>query len=229
MQPGSAPILDLPLRGEWRAINTPAERIPSHGTDWFAQRYAIDFARSDEAGTRFHREGAGSRLRHLTVGLDASRFLGWDAPVHAAAAGRVVRARDGWPDRARVRLAWEFARTALAPPPIGPDGDWRPVAGNHVVVEGAEGCTLYAHLRGGSLRVKEGDRVAAGDVLGGVGNSGNTTMPHLHFQLMDGPDALVARGVACLFRGYERWTAAAGWEPVAAGVPGAMERVRSRA
>ncbi|MFD6414525.1 M23 family metallopeptidase, partial [Nocardia asteroides] len=55
---------------------------------------------------------------------------------------------------------------------------------------------LYAHVRRGSLAVREGDRVTAGQVLGRCGNSGNSTEPHVHFQLMDGPDPDTARGVA---------------------------------
>ena len=118
-----------------------------------------------------------------------------------------------------------MARAAFAPPRLTTPGDYRPLAGNHVIVEGAEGVALYAHLRAGSVRVRAGDRVAAGESLGTVGNSGNSTMPHLHFHVMDGPDPLTARGVACAFRAYERW-AGERWEPVARGVPGVFERVR---
>ena len=42
-----ARIVDFPLRGEWRAVHTPASRIPSHGTDMLGQRYAFDFMRLD--------------------------------------------------------------------------------------------------------------------------------------------------------------------------------------
>ena len=46
----AAAVVDFPLRGEWRAVNTPAERVPSHGTDYFGQRYAYDFMRFDATG-----------------------------------------------------------------------------------------------------------------------------------------------------------------------------------
>ena len=221
-----AAVVDFPLRGEWCATNTPAERVPSHGTDFFAQRYALDFVRMDESGTFYYDGGLRAVGRHLTVGLPASAFFCWDAPVYSAAAGRVLAACDGWPDRAHVRLLWELGRVTLAPPSVAAGGDYRPLAGNYVAVEGACGVALYAHLRRGSLTVRAGERVEAGAVLGAVGNSGNSTMPHLHFQIMDGPDAMTACGVPCVFRRYERWTGAA-WEVVERGVPGRHERVRA--
>ena len=225
-EPSDAAVVDFPLRGEWRALHTPADRVPSHGTDFFAQRYAFDFVRMDATGTWYYPGEHRDLLRHLTTGIAASRFHCWDQPVHAAAAGRVVAAADGWPDRERVQRLWELARATFVPPRLSKQGDYRPLAGNHVIVEGTEAVAFYAHLRAGSVRVRAGDQVAAGDSLGTVGNSGNSTMPHLHFHLMDGPDPLAARGVGCAFRGYERWTDDR-WEPVARGVPGLFERVRA--
>ena len=222
----TAAVVDFPLRGEWRAVNTPADRVPSHGTDYFAQRYAIDFVRMDESGTWYYPGGSGALLRHLTTGLAASSFFAWDQPVHAAFGGRVHSLGDGWPDRARVRWLWELVRPQVSEPGAVERGDYRPLAGNHVIVEGDRGVALYAHLREGSIRVRAGQPVAAGDVLGTVGNSGNSTMPHLHFHLMDGTDPLAARALPCAFRGYERW-ADDRWQPVDRGVPGGLERVRA--
>jgi murein DD-endopeptidase MepM/ murein hydrolase activator NlpD len=62
----------------------------------------------------------------------------------------------------------------------------------------ARGPTLardYVNLQRGSLTVREGDRVHAGQPIARCGNSGNSSEPHLHFQLMDGPDPDAARGV----------------------------------
>ena len=58
---------------------------------------------------------------------------------------------------------------------------------------------LYAHLAPGSVAVSPGQRVRVGEVLGRVGHSGNSTAPHLHFQLMDSPDPWQARGIPCAF------------------------------
>ena len=219
-------IVDFPLRGEWWASNTPAERVPSHGTNYFAQRYAFDFVRMDPTSTWFYPGGVRALLRHVSVGIDVTKFFCWDAPVRSVADGRVIAAADGWPDRSRVQLFWEFVRPSVIPIHIRQGGDYRPLAGNYVIVEGADGVAIYGHLRAGSVRVAAGDRIDAGAVLGTVGNSGNSTMPHLHFHLMDGPDPMTARGLPCAFRRYERWSGDR-WETVERGVPGAMERIRA--
>jgi hypothetical protein len=73
-------------------------------------------------------------------------------------------------------------------------------AGNHVVLKHKSSeHSFYAHMIPGSLRVKTGDRVKQGQVLGLIGNSGNSDGPHLHFHLMDGPDYFTARGLPCHF------------------------------
>ena len=221
-----APLVDFPLRGEWRALNTPAERVPSHGTDYFAQRYAIDLVQTDETGTLFHKGRVASVLGHLTVGIAAPRFHCWGQPVHSAFAGRVVAAADGWKDRHRVRLFWELVRSSVFPPSVGASGDLRPLAGNHVIVEGDPGFALYAHLRAGSVAVRLRERVASGAVLGAVGNSGNSTMPHLHFHLMDGRDPLHAKGLPFAFMNYQRWSGSE-WVAVTRGMPGVLERIRA--
>lgn len=219
----SAAVVEFPLRGDWCALNTPAHRIPSHGTDYFAQRYAYDFARIGPVkGLRFQR---GSMLRHLTVGVYASDFFCWDQPVESAFSGQVVAVGDGWPDRQNVAALWELLRgTLFARPPRG--GDYRPLAGNFVLVEGVPGVALYAHLRCGSVSVRVGESITVGDTIATVGNSGNSTMPHLHFHLMDGPDPLSAAGVPCVFRRYERFVDGE-WASVHRGAPNRLERIRA--
>ena len=68
--------------------------------------------------------------------------------------------------------------------------------GNHIVLEIAPGVyAFYAHLQPGSLKVKVGDKVTAGAVIALLGNTGNSTAPHLHFGLVDSPDFLNGEGL----------------------------------
>ena len=62
---------------------------------------------------------------------------------------------------------------------------------------------LYAHLKPGSVSVREGERVQQGQMIGELGNSGNSTGPHLHFHVMDSPSGVVADGVPYVFADFE--------------------------
>ena len=70
------------------------------------------------------------------------------------------------------------------------------VGGNHVILDLGNGhFAFYAHLQPGSLKVAVGDTVAVGAVIGSLGNTGNSTAPHLHFGLVDRPDFLTGEGL----------------------------------
>lgn len=99
------------------------------------------------------------------------------------------------------------------------------VLGNHVILRSGDTYAGFAHFAPGTVNVAEGQQVKAGDVIGRVGHTGNSTSPHLHFQLMDSADLINARGIPCAFRGYEVLRKGK-WEPVANGVPGNRERIR---
>jgi murein DD-endopeptidase MepM/ murein hydrolase activator NlpD len=100
------------------------------------------------------------------------------------------------------------------------------VLGNHVIARAGDVYAAFVHLAPGTVKVKGGQLVRTGDVLGGVGHTGNSTNPHLHFQLMDSADPLSARGVACAFREYDVLRDGR-WETVANGIPGRHDRIRS--
>jgi murein DD-endopeptidase MepM/ murein hydrolase activator NlpD len=164
------------------------------------QRYAFDFVRVGPDGHAF----AGlSRLRFAFAGAPARAFAAWGQPVYAVFAGEVLAAADGLADRAWVHPLVEQIRLRVFPASWCAH-DWRVVLGNHVILAGEGGVALYAHLRAGSVAVKTGARVTAGAQVGEVGNSGNSTLPHLHFQVMDRGDIANARGVLCAFRDCRR-------------------------
>jgi hypothetical protein len=223
---GAAVIVDLPLRGEWLVERTPAHRIPSHGTDLFGQRFAYDFVRVDQRrGLRVNPAG---RLRWYLLGGRTRDCYAWGQPVYAAFDGEVVTAVDGVAERARIHLLSELwhALTQLLRIALTRRVDSAAVAGNHVVISGAGTYALYAHLTTGSVAVRTHRYVRTGDLIGRVGHTGNSTSPHLHFQLMDSADAVRAAGVPCAFGEYLAWRDGH-WQHVERGVPERFERIRS--
>jgi murein DD-endopeptidase MepM/ murein hydrolase activator NlpD len=87
--------------------------------------------------------------------------------------------------------------------PIGVMGGGKDAGGNQVVLEVAPDEFLFlCHLQPGSITVKKGDRVTTGQVLGLVGNSGNTSEPHLHIHLQHGVDPDLAEGIPLCFHNY---------------------------
>ena len=119
--------------------------------------------------------------------------MGFGKDVLAPAAGMVTYARDDVADNPSTGNQNLEKLLALADPPWG-------VGGNCVVIDHGNGeWSFLAHMRKGSVRVKKGDRVAQGQVVGQLGNSGATTGPHLHYHLMDGPTILVSDGLPARF------------------------------
>ena len=123
-------------------------------------------------------------------------FSSFGEPVLAVADGIVVHGSDRQRDH-RSRESWPaLAYMLTVEGAVRELGGARFVLGNHIVVDHGDGVyAAYAHLRRGSVRVAAGDRVEAGQHLADVGNSGNTTEPHLHVQLMDAPVVTAAAGV----------------------------------
>ena len=81
--------------------------------------------------------------------------------------------------------------------------DLQTVGGNHVLLKIGDGASLfYAHMQPGSVRVRVGDRVRKGQVIGRVGNSGQADAPHLHIHLSDRPSTLAAEGLPLVFGSF---------------------------
>ena len=218
-------VVEFPLRGEWAAANTPAHKVPSHGTDQLGQRYAYDLVRID-ARKGFHLHPAGP-VRSYLIGGRTRECYGWGQPVHAAFDGEVVDAIDGVQERAWLHVVRELAlvlKTAVTFDPA--KHGLEPVLGNHVIMRMDRIYALFAHLAPGSVAVEAGQTVRTGEVIGRVGHTGNSTAPHLHFQLIDSADLLKAGGIPCAFREYEV-DRGGRWERVERGIPRKTDRIRS--
>lgn len=178
-------VLGPPLAGPgWVAVGSccdgPHRRglMPVNGALHLPQRYAIDFNRLD----------AENRLSAGDPTLNTSA-PSYGQPVLAVADATVVAAVDRYPDQ-----------IPGAPTGVNPEEP----EGNSVILDLGEGrYALYAHLKPGSIAVQAGERVRQGQVLGELGNSGNSTGPHLHFQVMDAPSNLVADGLPYVFADFE--------------------------
>jgi murein DD-endopeptidase MepM/ murein hydrolase activator NlpD len=188
-----------PLLGPgWFSSSAPANQSPHRRAFYrfdngmhIAQRYAIDFVRTDEEGVRIHGDPTHNES-----------YMAYGAPVIAIADGLMMSVKDGIPDN----------QPAGCPPP-GPNVVCEiktavqitrdTVAGNYVLVDHGEGrYATYAHLVPGSLTVREGDPVARGQVLAKVGNSGNSQEPHLHFHVCNGASVLDCEGIPVQFEQF---------------------------
>lgn len=182
-----------PFTGRWLVQNSPANRVPSHGTALYATAYAIDFVPIAEAGG-----SASITIRALFAPEAPERFPGFGRPILAPVGGRVVTVRDDAPDHRAFRglpSLW-YAMTQRSRITAG----WAALAGNHLMIEAGTGVVVaLCHLRQGSIRVQPGDGVAMGDPLAECGNSGNSTEPHLHVQAMSDTDPTSARALPMSF------------------------------
>lgn len=205
-------VLEFPFHGHWLARNSPARRIPSHGTHLLGTTYAIDFIAVDESG-----RSAPVSWRSVLSVEPPERFHGFGRPIVAPASGHVVLAHDGERDHEARR-----SQLALLPYALSQAQRVRAgvaaIAGNHAVLAlGEDGpFILLAHLRRGSVRVRSGDLVRSGDHIGECGNSGNSTQPHVHVQATDSIDWSTASGLPIAFRrrGVDGYSGAGGpWIP----------------
>jgi hypothetical protein len=145
--------------------------LPINGQVWIAQRYAVDWEQLDDDGRVYSGEKE-----------DPESYTIYGQEALAVADGTVVKVIDGLPNQV---------------PGTYPEGISLDEAdGNAVILDiGGGNYANYAHLQPDSIRVQEGDRVSQGDVLGLVGNSGNSIAPHLHFHVMSSPQFAASNGL----------------------------------
>jgi len=197
-------VVKFPLSGEWCAINTPAEKIPSHGTDMFGQTYAYDFFQIDwdDKGYKFFDK---PKFQSFMLGVDLRDTFCWSQPIFSPFDGEVVEVNDGIKERNPVHIVRDLAIAIKNGLFLKADrnSDLKNVLGNYIILRNGDIFSLIAHARCHSILASAGDIVNEGQKLAEVGHSGNSTAPHLHFQLMDSPNLLKAKGLPCCFKGMK--------------------------
>lgn len=184
---GPVTVLGPPLRGGryiaadgcCDSIRHVRALLPLNGGLHLAQRYAIDWEQLDDQNRVFTGDASDLHSYHI-----------YGEEVLSVADATVARAVDG---------------KSEATPGALPEGlPVQEADGNHVILALDNGAyVLYAHLQPGSLGVAAGQRVHRGDVLARVGNSGNSSAPHLHLHVMDRPSGLLANGLPYVHSSYE--------------------------
>jgi len=180
-------VVGPPLRGDrfiaadscCDATRHTRAALPVDGRVRLAQRFAVDWEQLDQAGRIY--EGPRENVKSYTI---------FGAEALAVADATVASVIDGLPEQTPGQYPTNI-----------------PIAqadGNSVILDlGGGRFALYAHLQPGSLKVKQGERVRRGQVLGLVGNTGNSLAPHLHFHVMDGPSPLDSNGLPYLIDAFE--------------------------
>jgi hypothetical protein len=172
-------MIGPPLRGEGYvsadsccdASRHTRAAMPINGRVWLAQRYAVDWEQLDSHGHIY--QGPQKKLESYTI---------FGKPVLAVADAVVVLVRDGLPEQT----------PGTYPTNIPLDE----ADGNSVMLDlGGEHYAMYAHMQTGSIKVHRGERVKLGQVIGLVGNTGNSVAPHLHFQVNDRPSSFASNGL----------------------------------
>jgi biotin carboxyl carrier protein len=171
--------------------NTSAHRralIPIDGHAYISQRYAIDWVEAYPDGKTFQGDEK-----------DNKSYKIYGAEIHSVADGVVTETKDAIPQNV------PNAETHAVPITL------ETIGGDHVIVDiGGGRYAFYAHMQPGSLRVKVGDHVKTGDVLGLVGNTGNSSEPHLHFDICDANSMLGCEGLPYAFASFDVTGSAAG-------------------
>ncbi len=191
-------VISSPLRGEdWVAASGPSNTsvhrrsfIPVNGRAYIGQRFAIDWVQLNPDGKTYQSDSG-----------DNKNYRAYGVEIHAVADGVVTQTKDGIPQNIPNK------------PPVVPI-TFETIGGNHVIMEIGDGLfAFYAHLQPGSLRVKVGDKVHRGQVLGLLGNSGNSSEPHLHFHICNANSELGCEGLPYAFATYEMQGKGEGWKP----------------
>lgn len=164
----------LPVSGEWTVYQGGRDVFDNYHAASIDQRFAYDLMVIKNA------------KQFVNKGFELSDYFSFGLPVLAPAAGRVVTAIDEYEDNQ----------------PFRPSGE-SPAHGNTIVIDhGNREFSMLAHLQRGSVKVKAGDKVTAGQQIALCGNSGNSPIPHVHFHVQNTATWFKGEGLPVQFHDY---------------------------
>jgi hypothetical protein len=202
-------VLEAPVRGaEWHAYDGPSNDRENHhrrgllvldGRPTISRRFATDWFLKKEGHT--YKGDLHEPHSHHSYGQ----------AVFAVAKGTVVSTREGRPDNVPGFYP-DFT------PPA--DLSLETATGNLIIVDIGDGqFAHYYHLQPGSLQVKPGDKVASGQPLARIGTSGDSNVPHLHFEVTTSPRQFIGEGVPYVIDGFRAKTPDGSWQTFTREIP----------
>jgi hypothetical protein len=184
--------LNFPLNGTWYVSN--ATDVSGSHRWGIGQEFAYDLVKVDEEGN----SGKGDETKPQS-------YYAYGQNVLAPADGRVYEIRDEIDDTPMAQLVDDdpsvvMKKLADYQTLLRKRYGVRGTDGNYVIMDHGNGeYSVFDHLKKGSLRVKRGDKLKRGDVIAQVGQSGLSTEPHLHYEVVSDPDPLKQRGLPIFF------------------------------
>jgi len=161
-----------------------------------SQEFAFDIVGMgmDKSGVLNTSNGAPTKL---------SDYIIYHKDIVAIGDGVVVEVAEGFPE-SRMGNPKEYTEAffeTLLKELVPKIGFKNALCGNYIIIDHGNGeYSAYMHVSEGTIKKKVGDHVTAGEAIAKVGNTGHSTEPHLHFQVMDAQDFLVANGLPVMFR-----------------------------
>ncbi|HOI44653.1 MAG TPA: M23 family metallopeptidase [Candidatus Aminicenantes bacterium] len=184
----------FPLKGDLHMALVPLSYF--HHRVFHSQEFAFDVVGANQKGAGFTEISASDPKRLSDFGI-------WGRDIFAIGDGTVVEAGDRFPESIMSDPALfsdgGYTQKVMMDQ-IGKIGFINAVAGNFIIIDHHNGeFSAYCHVQEGSMKVKSGEKVKKGQAIGRVGNTGNSSAPHLHFQLMDSKNFVTANGLPIMF------------------------------
>lgn len=179
-------VFSLPVTGPWTVYQGGRTVFDNYHAASIDQRFAYDLMVIRD------------QRQYSNKGWQLTDFYSYNQPILAPAAGKVVSVIDAYDDN----------------PPYHPTPD-NPAEGNNIVIDHGNGeFSMLAHLKHGSIKVRAGDSVTAGQLIAFCGNSGNSPIPHLHYHVQNSATWMKGEGLPIQFHDY-----LSNGKPVAVGEP----------